>query len=129
MTIHLIKLVKLSVWPSGNTFRTHMYTPLLNIVSTPQQSPRLAIKRTCLEAEMESPTIRKVRACFGEGEKYLFSPTQECLTSLLSVIEVIAVKASYYFVNGFTRNIFTVMSQNIAQFFSMFYRELSQCSI
>ena len=43
---------------------------------------RLAMKRTCLEAEMESPTIRKVRVCFGEAKKQLFSPTQECLTSL-----------------------------------------------
>ena len=98
------------------------------MASTPRRSPRLAMKRT---AEMESPTIRKVRACFGEAEKNnLFSPIQECLTSLPSVIEVIAVKASYYFVNGFTRNIFTVYtSQNIAQFFSLFYRKLSQCSI
>ena len=60
---------------------------------------------------MESTTIRKVRACFGEAEKQLFSPIQECLTSLPSVIEVIAVKASYYFVNGFTRNIFTVYTR------------------
>ena len=80
-------------------------------------SPRLAMKRTRLEAEMESLTIRKVRAWFGEAEKWLFSPIQECLISLPSVIEVIAVKASYYFVNGFTRNIFTVYTtQNIAQF-------------
>ena len=57
---------------------------------------------------MESPTIRKVRACFGEAEKQLFSPIQECLTSLPSIIEVITVKAFYYFVNGFTSNIFTV---------------------
>ena len=90
------------------------------MASTPRRSPRLAMKRTHLEAEMESP-IRKVRACFGEAEKQLFSPIQECLTSLPSVIEVIAVKASYYFVNGHTKQI-------IAQFFSLFYRKLSQCS-
>ena len=56
--------------------------PSLNMASTPQQSPRLAMKQTRLEAEMESPTIRKVRACFEEAEKQLFSPIQECLTSL-----------------------------------------------
>ena len=99
------------------------------MASRPRRSPRLAMKRTCLEAEMESTTISKVRACFGEAEKQLFSPIQECLTSLPSVIEVIAVKASYYFVNGITSNIFTVYtSQIIAQFFSLFYRKLSQCS-
>ena len=77
---------------------------------------------------MESPTIRKVRACFGEAEKQLFSSIQECLTSFPSVIEVITVKASYYFVNGLTSNIFTVYtSQIIAQFFSLFYLKLSQC--
>ena len=65
--------------------------PLLNMASTPRRSPRLASKQTRLEAEMESPTIRKVR----EAEKQLFSPLQECLTSLPSVTEVIAVKASY----------------------------------
>ena len=76
---------------------------------------------------MESTTISKVRACFGEAEKQLFSPIQECLTSLPS--EMIAVKASDYFVNDLTRNIFTVYtSQNIAQFFSLLYRKLSQCS-
>ena len=64
--------------------------PSLKMTSTPQRSPRLASKQTHLEAEMESPTIRKVR---GEAEKQLFSPIQECLTSLPSV--VIAVKASY----------------------------------
>ena len=96
------------------------------MASTPRRSPRLAMKQTRLEAEMESPTIRKVRACFGEAEKQLFSPIQECLTSLPSVIEVIAVKASYYFVNGLTSNIFT--SQIIAQFFSLFYMKLSQWS-
>ena len=90
------------------------------MASTPRRSPRLAMKRTHLEAEMESPTIRKVRACSGEAEKQLFSPIQECLTSLPSVIEVIAVKASYYFVNGLTSNIFTVYtSRIIAQFFSV----------
>ena len=100
------------------------------MASTPRRSPRLAMKRTRLEAEIESPAIRKVRTRFGEAEKLLFSPIQECLTSLPSVIEVIAVKASYYFVNGFTRNILTVyMNQNIAQLFSLFYRKLSQCSI
>ena len=51
------------------------------MASTPQRSPRLASKRTRLQAEMKSPTIRKVRACFGEAEKQLFSPIQECLTS------------------------------------------------
>ena len=56
-------------------------TPLLNMASTPRRLPRLASKQTCLEAEMESPTIRKARACFGEGEKQLFSSIQECLTS------------------------------------------------
>ena len=66
-------------------------------------------------------TIRKVRACFGEAEKQLFRPIQECLTSLPSVIEVIAVKAFYYFLNGFTSNIFTVYMRQIkAQFFSLF---------
>ena len=60
------------------------------MASTPRRSPRLAMKRTRLEAEMESPTctctctIRKVRACFEEAEKQLFSPIQECLTSLTS---------------------------------------------
>ena len=78
------------------------------MVSTPRRSPRLVMKRTRLEAEMESPTIRKVRACFVEAEKQLFSPIQECLTSLPSVIELIAVKASYYFVNSFTSNIFSL---------------------
>ena len=79
---------------------------------------------------MESTTIGKVRACFGEAEKQLFSPIQECLTSLPSFIEMIAVKASDYFVNDLTRNIFTVYtSQNIAQFLSLLYRKLSQCSI
>ena len=93
-----------------------MYTLSLNMASTPRRSPRLDMKRTCLEAEMESPTIRKVRACFGEAEEQLFSPIQECLT----------LQASYYFVNGFTSNIFTVYtSQIIAQFFSLFYRKLS----
>ena len=38
-------------------------------------------KRTRLEAEMESPTIRKARPCIGEDEKKLFGPIQECLTS------------------------------------------------
>ena len=32
---------------------------------------------------MESPTIRKVRACFGEAKKQLFSPIQECLILFL----------------------------------------------
>ena len=50
-------------------FRTHAYTPSLNMASTSRRSPRLAMKRTRLEAEMKSPTIRKVRACFGEAEK------------------------------------------------------------
>ena len=58
-------------------------TPLLNMASTPQRSPRLVSIRTCLEAEMESPTIRKARECFGEAEKELFSPNQECLTLFL----------------------------------------------
>ena len=53
------------------------------MASTPRRSPRLASKRTCLEAEMESPTITKVRACFGEAKKQLFSPIQECLTLFL----------------------------------------------
>ena len=66
--------------------------------SKPRRSPKLAIKRQCLEAEMESPTIKKVRACFVEAGKQLFSPILECLTLLPSVIELIAVKASYYFV-------------------------------
>ena len=57
--------------------------PLLNMASTPRRSPRLASKRTYTEAEMESPTIRKVRACFGEAENQLFSPIQECLTLFL----------------------------------------------
>ena len=90
------------------------------MASTPRRSPRLAMKRTHLEAEMESPTISKVRACSGEAEKQLFSLIQECLTSLPSVIEAIAVKASYYFVNGLTSNIFTVYtSRIIAQIFSV----------
>ena len=55
---------------------------------------------------MESPTIRKVRGCFGEAEEQLFSPSP-------SVIEVIAVEASYYFVNGLTSNIFTVYTSQI----------------
>ena len=71
------------------------------MASTPRRSPRLDMKRTCLEAEMESPTIRKVRACFGEAEEQLFSPIQECLT----------LQASYYFVNGLTSNIFTVYTR------------------
>ena len=37
-----------------------------------------------------------------------FSPIQECLTSLPSVIELIAVMASYCFVNGLTSNIFSL---------------------
>ena len=67
---------------------------------------------------MVSPTIRKVRACFGEAKKKLFSPIQECLTSLPSVIEVIA---SYYTLSmaSLYRNIFIVYKRkNIAQFFS-----------
>ena len=54
------------------------------MVSTPRRSPMLATKRTRLEEEMESPTIRKVRACSGEA---LFSFIQECLSLLPSVIE------------------------------------------
>ena len=50
-------------------FRTYAYTPSLNMVSTSRRSPRLAMKRTCLEEEMKSPTIKEVRACFGEAEK------------------------------------------------------------
>ena len=89
-----------------------MYLPLLNMASTPRQFPRL---RTSLEAEMESPTIGKERACIEEAKNQLFSPIQECLTPLPSVIEVIAVKAFCYFVNGLTSNIFMVyMSQIIA---------------
>ena len=38
-------------------FRTHVYMPLLNMASTPRRSPRLAMKRTRLEAEMESPHL------------------------------------------------------------------------
>ena len=57
MTTHLIKLVELSVYPSVTIFRTKVYTPLLNMASTSRQSPRLAMKRARLEAEMESPTI------------------------------------------------------------------------
>ena len=74
----------------------------------PRRSPKLAIKRQCLEAEMESPTIKKVRACFVEAGKQLFSPIHECLTSLPSVIELVAVKASYYFVNSLTSKILSL---------------------
>ena len=56
------------------------------MASTPRRSPRLAKKRTRLEAEMESPTLRKVRACFGEDEKHLFGSIQECLTSFHNLI-------------------------------------------
>ena len=64
---------------------------------------------------MVSPTIRKVRACFGEAKKKLFSPIQECLTSVIEVI------ASYYTLSmaSLYRNIFIVYKrQSIAQFFS-----------
>ena len=53
---------------------------------------------------MESPTITKVRACFGEAKKQLFSPIQECLTLFLLLCQWLPTTlsmASYYFVNGF----------------------------
>ena len=43
---------------------------------------------------MESPTIAKVRACFGEAKKQLFSPIQECLTLFLLLCQLLPTTLS-----------------------------------
>ena len=80
MTTYLIKLVKLSGWLFVTIFRTMCicirYIRHLHLDDCYE---------TCL-AEMESPTIRKVRSCFGEAENkclVLFkSVWHHCLLSL-----------------------------------------------
>ena len=78
MNTHLIKLVKLL---SVTIFRTPVYMPSLSIVFTPQQSPRLAMKRTHLEAEMESP----ICVISGKWEHALGKPRNNCLVLFKSV--------------------------------------------
>ena len=78
--MHLNKLVKLSVWRSVTTFRTHMYMFSLNMAaSTSRRSPRLVIQLKRLEAHKWSHLLS------GKWEHVLRKPRNNCLVLFKSV--------------------------------------------
>ena len=81
------------------------------------RSQRLANKRTGLEAESrnESPTIRKVKECFGEAKKQLLSPIQEC-------VDINSQFESWYCDSLKARHLWMHLNPNIVQVCHMFLK-------